>query len=89
MTGRSGQATVTCGPTPGGLWIGVVDNGRAMPGGVIPAGNMPAVDTDRDDLPEGGFGWAMVRVMTDDLTYRREDGENRLAFTVRAGDDTW
>ena len=34
------------------------------------------------DLPEGGFGWFLIRSLTRDLTYLREDGYNMLCFCV-------
>ena len=34
------------------------------------------------DLPEGGFGWGMIRDLTDDLSYRRDGARNELRFTV-------
>ena len=33
-------------------------------------------------LPEGGFGWALIRDMTRDLTYRRQGRMNRLSFVI-------
>nr|WP_255599388.1 ATP-binding protein [Hasllibacter sp. MH4015] len=70
---------------PDGLWCVITDQGRVMPNGAPPAGIMPQVaGTPRDDLPEGGFGWAMVREMTDGIRYTRADGENRLEFLIPA-----
>ena len=60
----------------------IVDNGLAMPGLELPAGLLPSNDTDLQDLPEGGFGWFLIRNMTADLTYQRVDAENRLQFNI-------
>lgn len=67
----------------GGLRCEVVDHGVPMPNGVPPAGTLPIIDdTLRDALPEGGFGWAMVRELTENLQYFRADGINRLQFVI-------
>ena len=61
----------------------VVDEGREMPGGQLPEGRLP--DGPRvalDDLPEGGFGWHLIRSLCAELCYARVDGENRLAFAL-------
>lgn len=61
----------------------ISDHGAAMPNGVPPAGINPVVDADtRDDLPEGGFGWAMVWELTQDLYYVRTDSRNDLSFVI-------
>ncbi|GAB5449396.1 ATP-binding protein [Gymnodinialimonas sp.] len=69
--------------TDAGLWCKIHDQGAPMPNGVPPAGVSAAIDaTDRDALPEGGFGWAMVRELTQELQYFRVDGCNALLFLI-------
>lgn len=66
-----------------GLWCEVCDHGAPMPNGVPPAGLRADVDpAARDDLPEGGFGWAMVRELTEDIQYHRTDSTNQLLFLI-------
>lgn len=66
-----------------GLNCRVRDHGAPMPNGVPPAGITPNIDTaSRDDLPEGGFGWAMVWKLTEDLQYFRAEGVNELVFRI-------
>ena len=61
----------------------VVDEGRAMPDGQVPEGRLPAgPKVTLDDLPEGGFGWHLIRSLCADLSYARVDGQNRLAFVL-------
>ncbi|WP_270732466.1 ATP-binding protein [Shimia sp. Alg240-R146] len=63
--------------------IRVRDDGAPMPGNQIPAGDQPDVDTDFLDLPEGGFGWMMVRTLARDITYyRTPQNWNELTFTI-------
>lgn len=59
------------------------DRGRPMPGGVPPAGALPKRDVPRNLLPEGGFGWFLIREQSDSLFYRRADGENTLELQFR------
>lgn len=66
-----------------GIACEVHDHGAPMPNGVPPAGVTKVIDTStRDALPEGGFGWAMVRELTQDLQYFRTDGRNELLFLI-------
>lgn len=60
----------------------IVDDGLPMPGLELPVGLLPSHDTDLHDLPEGGFGWFLIRNMTADLTYQRVEAENRLQFNL-------
>lgn len=60
----------------------VEDRGRPMPGLVLPDGRLPSVDGPIEDLAEGGWGWALIRAVTSDLSYERIGGRNRLCFRV-------
>jgi serine/threonine-protein kinase RsbW len=72
----------------GALHCVVRDEGRGMPDGRLPAGRRPDLDSARDDLPEGGYGWFLIRNLTRDLRYCREPGGNRLSFAIPLeGDD--
>jgi len=35
-----------------------------------------------DTLPEGGFGWFLIRDLVEDLRYCRHEGRNELAFRL-------
>jgi len=59
----------------------IVDVGLPMPGFTLPAGHLRPVDP-AEQLPEGGFGWFLIRALARDLEYRRVDGCNRLRFHV-------
>lgn len=60
----------------------ICDDGAALPRGTIPHGAPPPPGTRRRDLPEGGFGWFLIRALASDIRYSRRDGWNRLRFTV-------
>ncbi|SFG86530.1 serine/threonine-protein kinase RsbW [Palleronia marisminoris] len=57
----------------------VIDSGRPMPGGTLPEPAPPHPT----DLPEGGFGWCIIRAMADRISYVREGGRNRLSVSLR------
>jgi len=72
---------------PGGLQITLRDKGRAMPEGPLPGRELPPVDPDDlAGLPEGGFGWALLREMTRALSISRRNGQNILRFRLTHGD---
>jgi len=81
-----GQGTILLelGARPGGLQCRVQDWGHAMPGGALPAGQLAARLP--DDLPEGGFGWHLIRCLTRDLSYARIGGSNVVTFSISETD---
>jgi serine/threonine-protein kinase RsbW len=78
--GGSGPVEVGLCATPLGIACRIVDRGLAMPDGQVPRGDLPQAAP--DDLPEGGFGWHLIRSLTADLTYARSAGQNRLSFLI-------
>lgn len=76
----SGQIDVTLKLGAGGFDVTVADGGAPMPGGVVPAGE-PGMDRrDLERLPEGGFGWFLIRNEVDRLAYERRCGRNFLSM---------
>ncbi len=59
------------------------DHGRSMPRGRIPESRPHKLAGSVSSLPEGGFGWALIRRLTRHLTYCRIDGRNCLSFAIR------
>ncbi|MBF9029564.1 ATP-binding protein [Rhodobacterales bacterium HKCCE3408] len=63
----------------------IVDDGREMPGGSPPPGHLPQVDgVPVDQLPEGGFGWHLIRRLSTGLAYERRGGRNHVTFRISA-----
>lgn len=58
------------------------DDGAPMPGETLPTGQVHDLDVAPDDLPEGGFGWFMIRELTQDLRYLRSGNRNELRFRM-------
>jgi len=69
-----------------GLVCAIADQGRPMPAGMVPDPEFPEI-APPDHLPEGGFGWHIIRCLTSDLGYQREDGWNRLTLAIPWADD--
>jgi serine/threonine-protein kinase RsbW len=67
----------------GGLQITLRDRGVPMPGGAVPRPDMPEFDPqDPLALPEGGFGWPLLRGMARALSLSRKNGQNILRFRL-------
>jgi serine/threonine-protein kinase RsbW len=77
----SGQIEVEVRRDPDQLRFHIADKGLPMPGAEPPLGRLPAVGA-LQDLPEGGFGWFLIRSLSQDLAYRREGERNLLSFGV-------
>lgn len=67
--------------TPLALEIDLIDSGDAMPDHRLPSGQQGQRSAVAD-LPEGGFGWHLIRALTDRLDYLREDGRNHLSLHI-------
>lgn len=75
---RPGQAGIDCELDNNDVWLSVWDHGREFPDGDLPPGNPVDVSGPPADLPEGGFGWFLIRSLAQDVAYRRGKGVNRL-----------
>ena len=75
-----------------GLHVRISDDGKPMPNGQMPIGMAQDLEVDVMDMPEGGFGWFLIKDLAKDVTYRREGHENRLelrlAVAVRRKDQS-
>ena len=83
----SGEIEVTLEVSAQGLTCRIVDQGQPMPNGELPAGHLPSAQGGAvalDDLPEGGFGWHLIRTLSQDLSYRRIGTENLLTFRIES-----
>ncbi len=68
-----------------GLHCSVTDEGRAMPDDALPFGGDLDPGMPIDDLPEGGFGWLIIRRLAHDVRYLRQSGVNELSFRLAVG----
>lgn len=77
---ESGSVQVHYCLTQEALRVRVLDEGDALPNEKLPQGVLPSLDVAQEDLPEGGFGWSLIRALASDVRYNREAGQNRLAL---------
>lgn len=79
----SGEIEVTVAVTERGVQCDIVDFGLPMPGGQLPTGILAAHGS-FEDLPEGGFGWHLIRTLSQDLNYQRDGARNLLSFRIES-----
>ena len=80
---QAGDITLRLVRHDGEVHCTVSDTGAPMPGLCLPEGRFQPLK-DLADLPEGGFGWFLIRSLTEGLAYQRSKGRNRLSFQLPA-----
>ena len=79
----SGEIRVVLSRNDSEILCQIRDQGRPMPTGLpAPGQSKPLVAG--EDLPEGGFGWFLIRTLAHDLSYARDGGDNVLSFRLDA-----
>lgn len=76
----AGDVRICCDLDREHLWIRISDAGPPFPDGKLPEGNPADITGPLETLPEGGFGWFLIRELTNNLHYERHDGSNRLSL---------
>jgi len=79
---RTGMIELQVTNGKGGLSCVVLDDGFEMPEGNPPMGQPHNLNCAREDLPEGGFGWFLIRELARDLGYERDGNRNKLSFRL-------
>ncbi|MEX0338485.1 MAG: ATP-binding protein [Arenibacterium sp.] len=77
---QTGDVKVQYCLTSNALDLRVLDDGDGLPDNALPEGQLPSLEVAKDDLPEGGFGWSLIRTLASDVQYERKGGQNRLAL---------
>lgn len=62
------------------LWISITDAGAPYPAGALPVGQPADIEVPTEDLPEGGFGWFLIRELASQVQYERTNGNNNLSL---------
>ena len=65
---------------PAGLTCTLSDRGTALTAPGLPAGRLPDIGAEPGALPEGGFGWFLIRSLTREVRYHRDGGISRLTL---------
>jgi serine/threonine-protein kinase RsbW len=79
-----GEITLTLWQSEGEVACRITDRGTAMPEEALPIGVL-AEHGEAADLPEGGFGWFLIRTLSRDLRYARLGSLNELTFVLGSG----
>ena len=82
---RDGEMVLGIRQSADGLLISVTDDGRPMPDAELPFGEHLDPTVPLGDMPEGGFGWLIIRQLALDVAYVRQHGVNQLSFRVVVG----
>jgi serine/threonine-protein kinase RsbW len=82
---RDGEMLLGLRMTAEGLVVSVTDEGLPMPDAELPFGERLDPTVPVGDLPEGGFGWLIIRQLARDVSYVRQDGVNQLSFRIGVG----
>lgn len=88
--GQDGAAVpvaLRCRISAQGLHVSVVDQGRPAPADLGRKACLPPASPAAngiDSLPEGGFGWFLIRELTCNLHLESDEDGNRLCFVVPA-----
>lgn len=77
----AGEITLTLWQSGGEVACRITDRGVAMPNETLPAGMLPET-WGAGELPEGGFGWHLIRSLSRDLRYTRLGSLNELTFVL-------
>lgn len=83
--GDNGHGTITLSMVRDrrGLSCSVSDDGVELPADcLLHADTVQDLRPQPDHLPEGGFGWFLIRDLAEDLGYHRSNGRNLLAFRL-------
>jgi serine/threonine-protein kinase RsbW len=78
--GQGGQIALRLRRQDGLVLCRIADRGRPMPQGRLPDAALPAPAG--TDLPQGGFGWPLIRALSHGLRYRRWRGCNVLVLAL-------
>jgi len=74
---------LACVRHPNTLSFQFIDQGRPMPSDKVPLPTSYVKFGKLCDLPEGGFGWNIIRSLANDISYQRRDNSNFLKISVK------
>ena len=76
-----GIIEITSQPFVGYLGFKIVDASIALPDHCLQNDQLSAIDI-QATLPEGGFGWFLIRQLSYDIAHKRRDGKNHLSLKI-------
>ncbi|MCA0921455.1 ATP-binding protein [Pseudooceanicola nanhaiensis] len=82
---QRGWVELTCCHLPDGLHVTIRDEGKPLPASQLPLAADRVHPAALDPLPEGGFGWFLIRDLARDMQYERIGDSNVLRFRIAVG----
>lgn len=79
---HQGPIWIKCQQRADGLHLRIADKGEMMPDGQLPVGMAQNVDVSLMDLPDGGFGWFLIKDLAKDVSYHRVGQMNQLELRL-------
>ena len=76
--GKSGPIVIEARADDMAIDVTLTDEGTPLPQHKLPPAHLPETDVALDDMPEGGFGWFLIRQLAFAVRYTRFDKYNRL-----------
>lgn len=80
-----GVIKIHCVHQSDGLAVQIKDEGREMPRGQLPSGELASLEVEMDDMPEGGFGWFLIQNLAKEVSYARIGDENQIKMRLVVG----
>lgn len=77
---ENGTVHLLCSLRPNRLDIRICDTGSPLPDERLPPGLAADLAVPRSELPEGGFGWFLIRELTSEIRYDRCGNSNHLSL---------
>ena len=77
-----GPINIRCRHRANGLHFTINDQGNSMPDGQMPLGLPQNIEVDPIDLPEGGYGWFLIKDLAKDIQYHRVGQKNQLDLRI-------
>ena len=83
--GTAGWIRLRCRACDDRLVLSILDGGGGALVKGLPGADMPELEVDTSNLPEGGFGWPLIQSLASSVGYRRRLGVNRLEIAFQLG----
>lgn len=82
---KGGPISIICTHQMDGLHLRIEDEGARLENDQLPPGTAQNLDVSTNNLPEGGFGWFLIRELAKDINYQRMAGGNQLELRLEVG----
>lgn len=81
---EDGEIEIAIKLTPEMMTAKIIDSGQKFDG-PPPLREVDVESMSLEELPEGGFGWNLIRTLTDNVEFQRLDERNQLTLSRKLG----